>query len=351
MQHTDHGDYITEVSIFDTDEHDREAAFNLAWQFVEAGYVHPRQVRRDMVRYEERRRGNHRFVDQETGEVTYKRPGLSTAHIFPDINDFVPAHVEFYDNGDLVTVRRARIWCRYEDPKGGGKRGEVKSFSKASQRRLKRTLSKIDQSKRAPYFVTLTYPDEYPVSGTVWKRHLKNFWQRLERQYPKSAFFWVLELKRRKSGTNAGEFAPHFHLLVYGIPNLRDFIPWLSWNWYDVVGSGNENHLKAGTNVQLVRSMRRTAGYVSKALKYISKADVEDLPEDWQIGRFWGVYGRSNVPWAHRWICKLTDKEAIQLIRYLRRFARIKARDYRSLSVIADSNQWSDRIEDLLYPR
>ena len=350
MEHTDHGDYITEVNIFDTDEHDREAAFNLAMQFVEAGYVHPRQVRRDMTRYEERRRGMHRIVDQETGEVTYTRRGLSTAHIFPHLNDFIPAHAEFYDNGDLVTVRRAKIWCRYEDPNGGGKRGEVKSFSKASQRRLKHTLAKVDNSGRAPYFVTLTYPDQYPVSGLIWKRHLKNFWQRLERSYPDAAFFWVMELKRRKTGTNAGEFAPHFHLLVFGIPGLVEFIPWLSQNWYEVVGSGSVDHLRAGTNIQLVRSRRRTAGYLSKALKYLSKADIEEIPEEWQYGRFWGVYGRSNVPWAHRWICKLTDKEAIKLIRYMRRFAGIKPRDYRSLSVIADSNQWADRLEDLLYP-
>ena len=349
MQDTDQGNYITQ-EILNAAKDNPKGAYYLGLKYANQGLIHPREVRRLIASQLDKERGMFRFEDETTGEVEYTRRGLSTAHIFSDVYDYVPAHVEFYDNGDLVRVKRAKLWSRYEQPKGGAKRGEVKSFSAASQRRLKQSLARIDKRKEIPYFVTLTYPDEYPISGSEWKRHLKNLWQRLERQYPKGSFFWVLELKRRKSGINEGSFAPHFHLLVFGVGELFDFMDWLSLNWYEVVDSGDRKHFRAGTNVQLIRYWRRTICYLSKALKYLSKVDVEDLPEEWHVGRFWGVYGRDNIPWAHSWICKLTEKEAIQMIRYLRRFAKIKGRDNYSLSVIADSNQWSKRLEDLLYP-
>jgi hypothetical protein len=71
-----------------------------------------------------------------------------------------------------------------------------------------------------PHFVTLTYPDEFPIGNyRQWKRDLFALLDRLERKHPQAAAFWRIEKKRRLTGINAGKIAPHFHLLVWGLPD------------------------------------------------------------------------------------------------------------------------------------
>lgn len=343
-------DFITEVNVFDEPWYDRECAFNLACQAMEVLNYHPKRMQRETIQMVERERFARYPEGPEVGRYQEEREGLSTLHIF-SLQDYIQPHAVFYDNGDLVEVKRGNLKTRFEDPNRKGGRGEVLNFSRKSQKRLRNTLGKIDKTQGVPLFATLTYPDHYPQVGRVWKKHLKNLWMRIQRKYKDASFVWVLELQVRKSGENAGEYAPHFHLLIFGIPNSYEFKKWLSQAWFQIVGSGDEKHLRAGTSVEITKSWRRISGYVSKALKYLSKAEIDSMPEEWHTGRFWGVYGRSNVPWAHSWICKLTESEAVRLMRYLRKYAGIKGRDYRSLSVIADSNAWSERIEWILYPQ
>lgn len=61
-----------------------------------------------------------------------------------------------------------------------------------------------------------------------------------------------------------------------------------------VVGSDDERHLRAGTQVQTVEPWRRVIGY---AAKYLAK-ETSDLPLAWQagVGRCWGVHQRQNAP-------------------------------------------------------
>lgn len=343
--------FITETNVYDEPWFDRAAAYDFVCQAKEVLGLHQREIARRWAKIIDKRHGLEWWTDQETGErVPTRDTGLSTLHIF-SLQDYIQPHVTFYENGDLVEVRRGNLKTRFEDPNRKGGRGEVTSFSRKSQKRLRNTLARVDKTEEVPLFVTLTYPDNFPVSGSIWKKHLKNFWMRLSRKYEGVAMVWVLELKARKTGENAGEYAPHFHLLLFGAPNSYEFKKWLSEAWYQVVNSEDEKHLGAGTSVERTRSWRRISGYVAKALKYLSKAEIEEMPDEWHTGRFWGVYGRSNVPWAHSWHMRLTEKEAVKLIRYLRKYAGIKGRDYRSLSVIADSNQWSRRLEWLLYPQ
>jgi hypothetical protein len=94
---------------------------------------------------------------------------------------------------------------------------------------------------------------------------------------------WKLEPQRRG--------APHFHLLLFGLEEglSKD---WLSRSWYEVVGSGDERHLRAGTRVEGIRSWR---GVMSYAAKYLGK--LESLPKDWLggVGRWWGVHNRGAM--------------------------------------------------------
>jgi len=40
----------------------------------------------------------------------------------------------------------------------------------------------------------------------------------MQRRWPGAAIIWKLEFKERQSGKNKGKIAPHYHLLVLGVP-------------------------------------------------------------------------------------------------------------------------------------
>jgi len=105
-----------------------------------------------------------------------------------------------------------------------------------------RKLAMMDK-EYMPLYVTLTYPAVYPTKPGEYKRHLKNFASRMKRVFPQAGFFWRLEFQRRG--------APHYHLLVYGVEGTQD---WVSAAWYDIVGSGDENHLQCGAFVARIKN-------------------------------------------------------------------------------------------------
>lgn len=172
--------------------------------------------------------------------------------------------------------------ARVPDKAHGGKRGKVRGFSRGSRRRLLDLLNKVERGAvQRALFVTLTYPGSWPSAWQRWKRDIDALGKRLLRQYPGCAFVWRLEYQKRG--------APHFHLILFGVP----FVPhsWLAAAWYEIVGSGDERHLQAGTEIRRVRRFRSVIGYASKYLAKVEGGD--DARTD---GRVWGVVGRSNLP-------------------------------------------------------
>jgi len=214
--------------------------------------------------------------------------------------------VTLYDGGCVIEARRERIVTGRVY--GGGLRGKVNTFSSASRRRLMRLIGIVDQREATPLFVTLTYPGDWPKDSRVWKRQFDNFWKRLERKFGDVGCVWKLEAQRRG--------APHFHLLVWGLSYVP-LLEWISQAWYEVVGSGDLRHLRAGTQVQELRSWH---GVMSYASKYLGKVDYE-LPKDggWEnVGRFWGVRGAPNIPWASPEVVSGTDRQIVRVMRALR---------------------------------
>jgi hypothetical protein len=164
-----------------------------------------------------------------------------------------------------------------------GQRGKVVGYSPESRRRFMRSMDAIDEGQAGlPVFLTLTYPGEFSGSWEVWKRDLRQWLKRLGRQYPQAWGCWRLEPQKRG--------APHFHLLVWGTRIDKE---WLSRSWFEVVGSGDERHRRAGTQVQAVRSWNGVKHYTAK---YIAK--VGELPAEWGagVGRWWGWFNRQAMP-------------------------------------------------------
>ena len=128
----------------------------------------------------------------KTGEGEWRRGGpqgrppsplgLSKAHI--------PARpakgiITSYRGASLMQVR-----LRGEVTTGKAKsvpRGDIVEFTTASRRRMLELLAKVEQ-KAVPFFLTLTYPDNFPPYREDYKGHLEAFCDRIQRPWPESAF-------------------------------------------------------------------------------------------------------------------------------------------------------------------
>jgi len=162
-------------------------------------------------------------------------------------------------------------------------RGKVGVFSKSSQRRMRDCVAKLGEA--IPIFVTLTYGKEWSENWRDWKRDLDVFLKRLKRYNPNLSAIWKLEPQKR--------MAPHFHLLVYGGRINRD---WLALNWAQSTGDVSIEHIKAGTEVRKVKTVRGVAHYASK---YMAKEVIAELPEYWlQVGQWWGKFNKNKLPYA-----------------------------------------------------
>lgn len=87
-------------------------------------------------------------------------------------------------------------------------------------------LNSVSVAAVCPTFVTLTLPDEsfrdsvsaFAKDAKAW---LDTFLKRLRRVCPEASGFWRIEWLARKSGHHEGKLFPHFHLLVWGLPERQ----------------------------------------------------------------------------------------------------------------------------------
>ena len=207
-------------------------------------------------------------------------------------------------------------------------RGDITGFSSASRRRLFKFCAAVNwDALPNSYFVTLTYPGEYPTDGLRVKRDLDTFRKAWSREYHDLRAVWKLEFQ--------GRGAPHFHLAITGGEDIEQVKAWTSNAWYRIVGSGDLRHLEAGTQVQSLQGNPAAyfAGYVG--LSKGSKEYQHKVPDNYEnVGRFWGSW---NV--APEWKREqLTSGEFVQLRRLLASSARAAGAPLRSTGRI--QSQW-----------
>jgi hypothetical protein len=191
-----------------------------------------------------------------------------------------------------------------------------------------------------PYFVLLTFPENYPDVPTS-KKMFRALVMRIKRHWPTAAVFWKMEPQERG--------AAHFHCFIWNVnlDQLQANIP--VW-WYQIAGQGDINHLHFHCGLlpgsqHCVQEIRSWNGVMFYATKYFSK----NCEADWdRPGRFWGIIGREFVPWAQKVDVKLTVHQADILIRYMRRAMKLRAHQFRSLTLFCDSSFWFERLGDLL---
>lgn len=152
------------------------------------------------------------------------------------------------------------------------KRGRITRLSDKAKGRLIHTLRNVGG---LTHKLTLTYPGEFPTDGAKVKADLAAMNKRLARAGLSGV--WYLEWQKRG--------APHFHLLTRGaLPRAE-----LSRAWYEVVGSSDPRHLRAGTQIKALGDCENPESY---AVKDAHKKAQKDVPEGYtDVGKFWGVFG------------------------------------------------------------
>jgi len=221
--------------------------------------------------------------------------------------------VQIYPRDARIIVHRQR----YQTPPHFGKRGKITEFSDKSRNRL--LFCAFNACVEWLGFIGLTYPAEFPTDGSIVRAHRNRFLIYLRRKYPLIHFLWALEFQERG--------APHIHLLVDQFINLQ----WLSETWYQIVGSGDEKHLRAGTRVEYLRGREHGASYL--ATSYTGKKAQKEVPVEYQnVGRFWGMSRGLVVPQRTAWL--ELSPQAMPVVRPLRRFVEknVKVRRLRPVT-------------------
>lgn len=226
-------------------------------------------------------------------------------------------------------------------PKNNDVRGEISGFSAASRKRLIEFMACVRYDTQL-VFLTLTYPDKFSSDTLVWKAHFEAFRRRFERKYPQYRAIWRLEIKQRKSGTNKGQDAPHFHLMIFTNnseePNIstefvsshgrshekavsplsKDVEKWASAAWTAIV-DGDSDHSEHGAFAVAVRNRRHAYKYISK---YVAKMDDDTHA----VGRRWGRIGDFDTL-ASR-VGTMSQAQYIQFRRLVRGWLKARGSTY-----------------------
>jgi hypothetical protein len=259
-------------------------------------------------------------------------------------------------------------------PVGGGKRGKVKEFSRASRKRLIDLLNRVPFSpqKGAPW-ATLTYPGRFPspLESTV---HFKRFEERIKYMYSDVSIVWRKELQARG--------APHFHCLLLNAPFINKhklcaiwmecIIEYLSLsqvaalnNWR-VSNREIPKELRVFTRIEWIRSWKQLTCYVSKYMAklpeapridgvhgaceytpsvsgapdgasgfnygtYSQEGEGEGEKEGKNLGRSWGIFNRKALPKSEPLVIRLPWDHCQVGHRVLLKLKRVYREIYRSL--------------------
>ena len=288
--------------------------------------------------------GSHGVVFSRSEKGTMGGAGLSKRHISPhtmkdalkragdkaeDISNQVRRlqhELKIYNGARIATIALRDKRCDAEFPeeqKGHAKyqRGCITKWSRKSQMRFKVGLAKLKQESMSYGLeCTLTYPSVFPDSDEhkTYKRHLARLNQILARRGFSGA--WKLEFQKRG--------APHYHLILIPpkkLKGLSEFRKEIALHWYRIVGSGDEKHLRAGTEVSPIESAAGIIGYMSS---YMAKED-QTLPNNF-TGRYWGYLNKQALPWAEERTIPLGKENAVKIRRIFRKKIEKDMKNYQT---------------------
>lgn len=224
--------------------------------------------------------------------------------------------------GTLEVSHRAvrhRIAFGVGDPVGA-RRGEVRPWTKASRRRFRSALHRVQWERHSSAWcvATLTLPGadvEICMDGLRVRSWRRTFLMRLYRRHLAPGYVWKLEFQRRGAAHLAIAYS------VTGGVDLEAERAWVARVWWEIVGSGSERHLRAGTSVEKVRSLRALSTYlIGEFVKGKSKEYQHVVPRTYKnVGRWWGFSRGLVEPWS---VWRHDERQAYAVRRVLARCVR-----------------------------
>jgi len=161
-------------------------------------------------------------------------------------------------------------------------RGDVKTFSASSRKRLLRIFSRIQIScYQKMYFVTLTYHEAWREASFAPASDLNVFLQSLRDKYDNFDYIWRLEFQKRG--------APHYHLIIMfrkerSVPTYANFLKYCISSWHRTADPDSKDHAAYGVTGAPLNDYRQAFSYCSK---YSAK---EETPNGCEYsGRRWGT--------------------------------------------------------------
>lgn len=248
-----------------------------------------------------------------------------TREIFEFERDY-SARVNVFTNANGMKIRQVGLHTKRNKPSGKSK-GAIKGFSKASQRTIKNFMfslnweilkaeSKVAELSRG-IFATLTYPESRSDNWHEWKAQLEAFRKRLVRTWGNDvSAIWKLENQEERCKKYNCDFIPHFHLAIDFKKETHIFLfrLWLSKSWYEIVGSEDEKHLRAGTNARVIYGEPGNGKLMSYLSKYMSK----DFKTETTTGRCWGVWNKFEMLPKELFL----NVPQVELLRRIRKWGR-----------------------------
>jgi hypothetical protein len=182
---------------------------------------------------------------------------------------------------------------------GGGLKKQIYEFSAQSRLNLIHHLH-IIYWRRLRYclFVTLTYPDHQDlIDRESRNKHRAIFARELEKCLGhKVRALWRVEWMPRQSGARAGEYIPHWHLLLLGIPFVHYSV--INQCWRKALGNPDA----AITDIFGAHGGEAARMYIGKYLSKESYSSylVTAAYHNTLGGRHWGFLRKSLIPFARR---------------------------------------------------
>jgi len=197
-------------------------------------------------------------------------------------------------------------------PGPGGKRGEIKGFSKAAARRMRKSC--VRAPERFTHFVTITFPREIArraefeaEAGSrdpseLWAVVVRTFWKRIAIKAKRAGAIYLWAREPQRDGV------PHYHVLTTdgewlrsaAVSVIREWCTALEWaNVGEFVEKGyidRKGNKKAGVQAKPItggfggamRYMHKLCGYMAKKSHLI-----EEKMENY---RHWGRNYTDGVP-------------------------------------------------------
>lgn len=221
-----------------------------------------------------------------------------------------------FNKAAVACIQGELIELTYVKPDKGirfpGRRGQVKGFTRSARLRMLRTVARVDWTKvNHSVFITLTYPPGYEGRSVKERnqdryRFMRDMEKHLER---KVGSLWRVEWEKRKSGPTRGTWACHVHIIVFNCRFIHK----------DVVRDGWRRALNATgpliTWIDGITNGRKASRYVSKYCAKPSDASVLDNASYLNnLGRHWGTCRKELIPFADRWVMRLSDPKFVKLL-------------------------------------